>query len=204
MKTTPALADLLHERMRERTLARLWREEAPRFPWLECADGRRLRLLYPGRPAVEGGPDFRDALLQAPDDRLLRGDVELHLRPRGWREHGHDRDPRYNATVLHVVLWPDSDTLQRGERTRLEAGVTVPVASLFPVLQQVRKRKKNLFALGQGGQREVQGQSPPVCRAHPATGSRPGPLRRDHGGAGGITRTGRRSWSWQPPCRTVC
>jgi hypothetical protein len=31
--------------------------------------------------------------------------VEVHLRAADWRAHRHDRDPQYNRTVLHVVLW---------------------------------------------------------------------------------------------------
>jgi hypothetical protein len=134
--------DLLRDRFRERTLARLWREEAPRWPWLECADGRKLRVLYPGMPAPGIGPDFRGAMLQTPEGTVLRGDVELHLRPGGWREHRHHADARYNSIVLHVVLRPDRTTLRSGSQTLLEVGALVPILSLFPVMQRLRRERR--------------------------------------------------------------
>ena len=32
-----------------------------------------------------------------------RGPVEIHLRPEDWYHHGHDQDPAYAETILHVV-----------------------------------------------------------------------------------------------------
>ena len=112
---------------------RLWREEGPRLPTLTCDDGTLLRVVYPGRPSAAAGPDFRDAILSTQDGRLLRGDVELHLTPGGWRAHGHHRDRLYNGVVLNVVLWPASSG--RGQ-TRLEMGARVPTVALFPVLDR--------------------------------------------------------------------
>ena len=125
-------------RPRESAVARLWREEGARLPPLDCDDGRRLRVLYPGRPSADAGPDFRDALLLTETGELLRGDVEVHLRPGGWRAHGHHRDRRYNGVVLHVVLWPSSG----GGETTLAMGARVPTVALYPVLQQTVGRRR--------------------------------------------------------------
>ena len=124
---------LLGARATERRMHRLWREEGPRLPPLTCDDGTLLRVVYAGRPSAAAGPDFRDAILSTQDGRLLRGDVELHLTPGGWRAHGHHRDRLYNGVVLNVVLWPAS--MGRGQ-TRLEMGARVPTVALFPVLEQ--------------------------------------------------------------------
>jgi hypothetical protein len=70
-------------------------------------DGRLLRVIFPGVPGGGSGPDYRDAILDAGGD-LLRGDVELHLRASGWRQHGHHRDPAYAGVVLHVVAENDT------------------------------------------------------------------------------------------------
>ncbi len=84
----------------EQLLAKLWRTRTGRQ--LRTVDGRRLRVLYPGRPAPGHGPDFRDALLEL-DGASLRGDVEVHRRPSEWRAHGHHQNPEYQGVVLHVV-----------------------------------------------------------------------------------------------------
>lgn len=124
-------------RASERRLARLWRDEGPRLPPLGCDDGTRVRVLYPGCPSSEAGPDFRDAILVTEKGRVLRGDVELHLRAAGWQAHGHHRDHRYNNVVLHVTLWPAPTG---GPEARLEMGVRVPTTSLFPVLARGTRR----------------------------------------------------------------
>lgn len=116
----------------ERAVARLWRDASPRLPPLECADGTRVRVIYPGRPSSAAGPDFRDAVLETGRGDLLRGDVEIHLRPRDWRAHGHGSDRRYNGVVLHVVLWPRAGG--PSNPIVLASGARVPTAALAPSL----------------------------------------------------------------------
>ncbi|MEA2639023.1 MAG: hypothetical protein QOF51_417 [Chloroflexota bacterium] len=69
---------------------------------LHTSDGRRLQIVYPGRRGGGWGPDFRGALLVL-DGSVVRGDVEIHVRPSGWHLHGHATNPDYGNTVLHVV-----------------------------------------------------------------------------------------------------
>ena len=121
----------------ERLLARLWRRRSGGTP-LRTVDGRSLLVVYPGRPGPGIGPDFRDALLHL-DGRLVRGDVELHRDARGWRSHGHHRDPRYNGVVLHGVgggAW--------GESAALANGSTAPVVSLAPRGRRSYRRQQTL------------------------------------------------------------
>lgn len=73
---------------------------------LRLEDGRTLQIIFPGTPAGGAGPDFTGAILDAGGD-LLRGDVELHLRASGWRQHGHAGDAAYAGVVLHVVAAND-------------------------------------------------------------------------------------------------
>ena len=110
----------------ERALAQYWRDYGASLPPLECDDGSRLRVLYPGRASAAAGPDFRDAVLQREGGEVVRGDVELHLRRSGWEAHGHGGDRNYNGVVLHVVL--------QGGQTPvvLASGRRVPTAALFP------------------------------------------------------------------------
>lgn len=73
-----------------------------RGPWLD-ADGGPARVAFAGTWNRGAGPDFRGAILLDREGRARRGDVELHRRPSGWREHGHAGDPAYAGVALHVV-----------------------------------------------------------------------------------------------------
>ena len=89
----------------ERLLQAAWRRLS-RGAVVPGRDGAGYAVLYPGRPADGPGPDFRDAVLRGPDGRVMRGDVEIHVRASGWRAHGHHRDPRYNGVAFHVTGEP--------------------------------------------------------------------------------------------------
>ena len=105
-------------------LAKLWQERASRQRSLRTGDGRRFRVIYPGRVGNTAGPDFRDAVLLEEGSGLVRGDVEIHVNQRDWLAHGHGDDPRYNGVVLHAVGGMDATT------TTLHSGQQVPVLSL--------------------------------------------------------------------------
>ena len=117
------------EQIPEKLLARLWKERASRERSFRSADGRRFWVIYPGRLGTTAGPDFRDAVLEEEGVGLVTGDVEVHVRSRDWKSHGHGRDPRYNGVVLHVVSGPG------GPPTTLKNGNRVPVVSLAPLLE---------------------------------------------------------------------
>jgi len=109
----------------EADLARLWQDQSFPAGALTTRDGHPLRVIYRGRCTGGPGPDFRDAVIAAPNG-LLRGDVELHVRSSDFRRHGHDRDSAYDGVVLHVVFSEDEG---RSETT-LAGGRTAPVAAL--------------------------------------------------------------------------
>lgn len=112
----------------EKQLARLWQRRAVRARALRTEEGRRVRVLYPGRPGVTAGPDFRNALLAVDGQGIVQGDVEVHLRQRDWRAHGHDRDPNYNGVALHVALDPG------GAQSRTDSGAAPPVVNVRALL----------------------------------------------------------------------
>ncbi len=97
---------------------------------LQTSDGRPITVVYRGRWTFGFGPDFRGALI-AFGAELRRGDVEIHLRGAGWREHGHHLNPAYNDVILHVVL--DGDL--RGQPCRRQDGATIPTLVLRPALR---------------------------------------------------------------------
>ena len=115
----------------ESLLAKLWAERAARSVVFKSADGRRFRVIYPGRKGGGAGPDFRDAVLEEEGVGLIRGDVELHVRQKDWDSHGHGNDPRYNSVVLHAVATPESEL---DSHTLLRSGRKAPAVSLEPLL----------------------------------------------------------------------
>ncbi len=94
----------------ERLLQAVWRHQRLQRDRLQTADGRSVRVLHPGFVSVEGGPDFRGAVIQIGDAAPCSGDVEIDLRAGNWRAHGHDRNPDFKNVLLHVV-WDDTRPL---------------------------------------------------------------------------------------------
>ena len=151
----------------ERLLARLWQTRAQRRS-LSTVDGRRVRVLYPGRRNGGPGPDFRDAMIQMDGSPPQRGDVEVHLTDSGWRQHGHHEDPNYNNVVLHVVMRRRSR-----EATERQDGSKVPVTSLsatdgeaeapleLPLLRKWRSLEKSdlILTIEEAGERRFRKRS---------------------------------------------
>ncbi len=110
---SPGAANLLrdaNDMPPERLLQSIWRHQCLRRDQLKTADGRTVRVLHPGFASVEGGPDFRGAVIQIGDGAPRSGDVEIDLRAGGWRAHGHDRNLNFQNVLLHVV-WEDARQL---------------------------------------------------------------------------------------------
>lgn len=85
----------------EKTVQVIWNEQLL-SPDLTTESGQKLQVIHPGVWNVASGPDFHSAVV-AVDGAVRRGDVEVHLRPRHWDEHGHDGNRDYDRVVLHVV-----------------------------------------------------------------------------------------------------
>ncbi len=108
---------------------------------LSTTRGQSVRILDTGRPNRDNGPDFRDARVVIGGVEWS-GDIEIHLRSSDWTAHRHDHDPRYNAVVLHVVLYADiwTDRLRRADDSVLPELVLLPfigkpIRQLFRLLQ---------------------------------------------------------------------
>ena len=114
----------------ESALAKLWQRRAARQEWFRTSQGRRVRVLYPGRPGTSAGPDFRNALLHFEDEGVVQGDVEIHIRQQDWDAHGHREDPNYNGVVLHAALDLHPQPTER------QSGGEVPVVSLASILPE--------------------------------------------------------------------
>ncbi|MBI4623633.1 MAG: DUF2851 family protein [Verrucomicrobia bacterium] len=114
----------------EKLLQKIWlRGDFDRSAAL-TSDGRRLRVLHPGKWNLLGGPDFQGARLRLGEGPEITGDVEVHLHAADWDAHGHARDRTYDRVVLHVVLFPPDER----RTTRGADGREIPVLTLLPLL----------------------------------------------------------------------
>ena len=95
----------------ETLLQALWQHQRLLRDQLKTLDGQLVRVLHPGFRSHEGGPDFRQAIVQFGDAAPLTGDVEVDLRASGWRAHGHDRNPAFRNVILHVIWESESRAL---------------------------------------------------------------------------------------------
>lgn len=90
----------------ERHLQCVWFDESLRPPALRSERGEEIEVIDPGRWNLEEGPDFLDAVLFVrTGNRRVRGDVEIHIRPRDWLAHGHVADGRYDRVIAHVTYF---------------------------------------------------------------------------------------------------
>jgi hypothetical protein len=87
----------------EKLLQAVWLHQRLRRDQLKTAEGQTVRVLHPGFLSVEGGPDFRGAVLQRDGEPPVTGDVEIDLQSSGWHAHGHDQNPNFKNVILHVV-----------------------------------------------------------------------------------------------------
>ena len=86
----------------ERLMQYIWQHRLWIQHNLSTVDGRRVRILDPGRLNTDSGPDFFNAKI-AIDGHTWAGDVEIHVRASDWHRHGHDGDRAYDSVILHVV-----------------------------------------------------------------------------------------------------
>lgn len=96
---------------------------------LQTVSGESIEVVHRGAWSHGLGPDFQDALILFGGRELRSGSVEIHLRGRGWSEHGHHLDPAYDTVILHVVGHHDGAVARRSD------GAIVPVVELGPVEQ---------------------------------------------------------------------
>jgi len=97
----------------EYLLQAIWQHQRLLREQLKSCDGQKIQVLHPGFRSVEGGPDFRGAVIQLGDGTPRTGDVEVDIRPSGWRAHGHDRNPAFQNVMLHVVWHAERDSSER-------------------------------------------------------------------------------------------
>jgi hypothetical protein len=132
----------------ERPLQAIWQHQRLKRGELKTADGKAVRVFHPGFASLEGGPDFRAAVLQIGDDAPRSGDVEIDLRSNNWRAHGHYKNKNFQNVILHVV-WNEAKFASNENLPAvlsLEKFLDAPLAELSLSLQNesLRSLPENL------------------------------------------------------------
>lgn len=87
----------------ERLAQSIWQQQRLRREHLQLFDGQPIRILHPGFLNLEGGPDFKAAVIQIGTGQPVSGDIEVDLQTSGWKAHGHNLNPHFKSVILHVV-----------------------------------------------------------------------------------------------------
>ena len=132
----------------EKLLQAVWQHQRLQRDRLQTADGKSVRVLHPGFASVEGGPDFRGAVLQFGDEKPVAGDVEIDLVPGGWHAHGHDQNPNFKNVILHVI-WEGTPRTSSAQTNSLAAlalknFLDAPIAELALALENESGLPENL------------------------------------------------------------
>lgn len=86
----------------EKLLHYVWKHKILPLKQLTTTDGRELEIIDPGMHNNNQGPDFFNAKVRI-GETMWAGNVEIHTRSSDWFRHGHEQDPAYNNTILHVT-----------------------------------------------------------------------------------------------------
>lgn len=74
---------------------------------LRTVTGSTVDVIQAGIRNSGDGPDFLGAVIAIESPglprRVIRGDVEMHLKAADWFAHGHETNPAFASVVLHVV-----------------------------------------------------------------------------------------------------
>lgn len=108
--------------MKEDFLHFLWKNRLfePAKPVTD--EGESVEIIQVGRHNIHAGPDFFDARIRI-GKTLWAGNVEIHLKASDWNRHGHQSDPLYRNTILHVVAENDMKVINI-------AGSTIPTLEI--------------------------------------------------------------------------
>lgn len=92
-----------NSRWTERHIQCIWYDPSLRPECLRTDEGEEFSIINPGVWNLEEGPDFLGAeILFHKTGKILRGDVELHVRPSDWVAHRHVGDENYSNLIMHV------------------------------------------------------------------------------------------------------
>lgn len=91
--------------MKEDFLHYVWKYKLFVLKNLQTTSNESIDIVKSGTHNYNSGPDFLNAALKIGAQRWF-GNVEIHLKSSDWFAHNHEKDPNYDAVILHVV-WED-------------------------------------------------------------------------------------------------
>ncbi|HLR32519.1 MAG TPA: DUF2851 family protein, partial [Fodinibius sp.] len=100
----------------ERLLHWIWENAHFERRHLYTVSGREIQIHQPGCHNKTDGPDFKGAEITVGNLRWY-GNIEIHWKLSDWQSHAHDRNPRYNSVILHVVFEKTCEVVQREDRS---------------------------------------------------------------------------------------
>ena len=109
----------------ERLLHYIWKHRILPLRTLFTTDGREVEVLDPGLQNQNQGPDFFNAKVRI-GGNVWAGNVEVHVRSSDWFRHGHESDPAYNNTILHVVKHADGEVTTQDGHVPPQVELAVP------------------------------------------------------------------------------
>ncbi|ACF12876.1 conserved hypothetical protein [Chloroherpeton thalassium ATCC 35110] len=95
-------------RIPEKYLRHIWQNLYFAKSSLHTVDGHLLKVLSPGTPNFNEGPDFQDAKICI-NGNAQTGSVELHFQTTDWLKHRHSKAEKYQNVILHVVFQHDAE-----------------------------------------------------------------------------------------------
>lgn len=119
----------------EKLLQTIWQHQRLKRDQLKTTEGKPVRIFHPGFASLEGGPDFRGAVLQFGNEIPVVGDVEVDLYAAGWHAHGHDKNPNFKNVILHVLWSAPQKSPGKHPALSLQSMLDAPLAELALALE---------------------------------------------------------------------
>lgn len=92
---------------------------------LTTTEGKEVEIIDTGLHNTNAGPDFFNAKVKI-DGTMWVGNIEIHDKSTDWYLHNHDKDPRYDNVILHVVEVANSAVETSNGRLLPQLEIKVP------------------------------------------------------------------------------
>jgi hypothetical protein len=95
----------------ENFLQLVWKYQYFNTKNLKTEENKPLEIKKIGFHNFHEGPDFLEAHVKIEGIDYF-GHIEIHKKSSEWKSHQHDKDPRYNTVILHVVYTADKPAVR--------------------------------------------------------------------------------------------